>query len=255
MKVQEWGGLSAECLTLVLDYDGTLAPIVDRPEDARPDEELGRLLRSLLGARGITPLIVSGRPAGQLAAWLDLPDLGLIGTHGAEWRAPQGEPAPLLAPPEVRALAERAAEILDRHLACLPGAQIERKPYGVAAHDRRVPEARQREFLERFGAALEDVDPGFVVHEGKRVRELRWQGVDKGRALMEVVRRLDLTGDPVLAIGDDRTDEAIFETLDRTDLSIHVGEGDSIARERLVDFREVRDLLGAILSHRGAEMR
>jgi trehalose-phosphatase len=242
--LESWTGLEAEATVLALDYDGTLVPIVERPEDARPDEDLIALLAALGGEEDLHVILLSGRPVETLAAWLPLPDLTLVGTHGAEWRPPRGaEALPLLAPPQARGAAARAAGRLREALAGLPGAQVEAKPFGVAAHYRRVSPEHLETFEARLAEAVAELCPPFELQEGKRVRELRWPGVEKGRALEELRRRMGWQAHPVLALGDDRTDESTFASLGARDLSLHVGAGPTRAAALLPHTEAARSLL------------
>lgn len=246
-SLEGWPGLEAESLLLALDYDGTLVPIVERPEDARPDAPLLELLAALLEEEGLRLVLLSGRPVRTLEAWLPLPALTLVGIHGAEWRpGGEAEARPLLAPPESREAARSAAGALEEALGDLSGSQVEPKAHGVAAHFRRVPEGARESWLERFAAAAASHCPPFEVHEGKCVRELRWPGVDKGRALEELRRREGWLASPVLALGDDRTDEATFASLGPGDLSLHVGPGPTRASASLPDTDAARALLGRL---------
>jgi trehalose-phosphatase len=242
-----WSGLEAAEILLALDYDGTLAPIVPRPEDARPDATLSALLEELVLCPGTRVAVLSGRPVALLEEWLGLPGAALIGTHGAEWRAPGGTAERLLAPPAARDAARAATAALERALAGIGGSQVEPKGYGVAAHFRRVDEADRAVWREAFDGAVAKLDVPLEIHEGKCVRELRFRGVDKGRALAEARRRLGISGLPVLALGDDRTDEATFASLGPTDLSVHVGTGPTVAARRVPDVSGARALLGELI--------
>ena len=129
-----------------------LVPIVRRPEDARPDPELLRLLDALSAAPGLEAVVLSGRPVALLDKWLPRDSLTLVGTHGAEWRPSGGSPGPLLAPPEARRAFRTAARLLSTAFESLPGAQVEPKDYGVAVHYRRVGERDLPGALQRHGS-------------------------------------------------------------------------------------------------------
>ncbi|MHC4470967.1 MAG: trehalose-phosphatase [Planctomycetota bacterium] len=241
--IDGWRALAAPELLLALDYDGTLVAIVPRPEDARPDQEALDLLAALEAAPGLRLAVLSGRPVGTLDDWLGMSGALLIGTHGAEWRAPRGRAEPLLAPEEARHAAREAADALERALGSIPGSQVEPKEYGVAAHYRRVEESDRPGWRRAFDGVVARVDPRYAVHEGKCVLELRFRGVEKGRALLEARRRLGWEGLPVLALGDDRTDEATFSSLGPDDLSVHVGPGPTGAARSVPDVASARTLL------------
>src|SRR6185503_13063891 len=75
-------------LALVLDYDGTLVPLRALPEEARPDDEVMRLLNILAGLPGISVHVVSGRRRSDIEGWLGHLPLGLHAEHGLWSRAP-----------------------------------------------------------------------------------------------------------------------------------------------------------------------
>ena len=141
-------------LAVFLDYDGTLTPIVRRPEDAALADSTRGVLRRLAAAWPTT--IVSGRGRADVAARVALEEVGYAGSHGFDIRGP-GAAGPTL---EVGAdltptLAEAAAE-LRRRTAGVPGVLVEEKGFSVALHYRlvdatRVPEV-ERAFEETFAA-------------------------------------------------------------------------------------------------------
>lgn len=227
-----WPGARAPRLVLALDYDGTLTPIVQRPELARPDRALRKRLQCLASLAGVTVMVISGRELRTLGAWLEDPALVLIGSQGGEWRCGRRRRR-LLAPP---GLHRRLASVSARLRACLgswPGALIEEKYASVAVHYRNVPAGRRRGLLQRVKAVARFPDMEWTA--GKCVRELRHCDVNKGAAFVAVAARLGLSRLPVLAAGDDRTDEDLFSKLGRRDLSILIG------RRRTGALRRTRD--------------
>lgn len=200
-----------------LDYDGTLTPIVERPEDAVLAAGTREVLRRL--AATFPTVVVSGRGREDVSALVALPELTYAGSHGFDIEGPAADGgdhalryrAAEAAEPAVRAV----TAALERELAALPGAQVEPKRYTVAVHYRRVPS-------ERFSEVEAAVDRQLAAHpelrktHGKKVFELRpdldW---DKGRAVLWVLEALGLEGPDVvpLYVGDDVTDEDAFRAL------------------------------------------
>ena len=88
----------------------------------------------------------------------------------------------------------------------------------------------------------------YELLEGSRVLEVRQRGVNKGVVMPEILATAPAA--TVLALGDDRTDEAMFAALPPEAVTIHVGSGQSVARYRLADVSEVRDLLWKLLAPR-----
>jgi len=194
----------------LLDFDGTLSPIVDDPEAAAPAPGAIDAVRTLAGA--IPVALVSGRPVADLLRRIpaDLP-VTLAGGHGAEVRTSAGDHHTLVDLGVVTPTLDR----LERELAVTvdpaAGWYVERKPTGVAVHRRRVRgpvEPVLTEVRRRMQAVI-DTPPGFGFVDGKAVTELRVTGIDKGG----VVRRLAAQWPDRIPffVGDDVTDEDAFE--------------------------------------------
>jgi trehalose 6-phosphate synthase/phosphatase len=250
--VFHWPGCVAPAILVALDYDGTLVDIVPRPADARPDEELLRLLGELAGEPGLHALLLSGRALGELERWLPVPDLSLAGSHGAEWRPVGRAPEPLLAPARARETVRAAAAGLREALGGIPGSEVEEKDLSVAAHCRNVRPLELLLWQDRFAEVYRRFSDRLKVQRGKRVLELCWPGVTKGDALREIRRREGWEGLPVLALGDDLTDEGVFQSLGDEDLTIHVGCSASAARLRVPNVAAARALLRTLIEARRA---
>ncbi|WP_233993765.1 trehalose-phosphatase [Salinibacter altiplanensis] len=207
-----------------LDYDGTLAPIVDDPDAAVPHPEAPALLR-LLDAR--FPLwIVTGRDLQALSSFLNQ-SLHAIGLHGAQ-EGIVGRDAHSLMP-------DAAAEALRRLCEAVPdveGLQVEDKDQSFAVHYRKAADtdAAQAQLKDW----LADLPDGLDAIWGKQVVELRPDGLTKGTAVRRIAgQHPDRV--PVY-LGDDVTDEDAFAALqemDRDVCTIKVGGGDTQADARL----------------------
>jgi trehalose-phosphatase len=144
--------------------------------------------------------------------------LKTVGSHGAE-----GGQQPTTKAMERRLvrLAAEAEELAAR----VPGVLIERKPFGIALHDRKVARGRLRGWRRMLDEWLAAADTaGFERLEGKRVVELRPEGANKG-AVVERIARSRVTGrrdDSLVAIGDDETDEDMFRALRGKGLAVRV---------------------------------
>ena len=244
-------------LTLLLDYDGTLVPIAPTPEQATPDRDLVQLLGALARRRDREIHIVSGRPREVIAHWFgDLP-ISLWAEHGfwwrpydshaidrhtrraGEWRAAGRVPA--------RAL-ERTHSLLERFTRLTPGSFIEQNSASLAWHFRRaqprVDRAQAREFYETLELAL--TGSPLEVLSGKKVIEVRPRGVNKaevGRRVIKARRRAA----PIVAIGDDETDEDMFAALPDSAVTIAVGPGPTCAKYVVDDHVAARNLLAALI--------
>jgi trehalose 6-phosphate phosphatase len=201
---------------LLLDVDGVLAPIVERPEDASVPEETRAELRRLAGRYGLVAC-VTGRPSETAERIVGVPGLTVVGEHGLEL-----EPAAAEWAPRIRAFAEEAAW------------PAERKPLTAAFHYRTAPDpAAARTELEAI--ARDALEAGFRTRWGRMVLEvLPPLDVSKGTAVRRLLERTGLRR--ALYAGDDTTDLDAFAALDGLDLAIRVAvvsaEGPSQLGER-----------------------
>jgi len=189
---------------LFIDFDGTLVPIAERPDDVVADPELIRLLGRLHDGFGDRLALVSGRSIAQLDAMIGpiAETLSLVGSHGQEIRRHGRMSTPPRAPGldeasrEIRAFAKNHADLI-----------VETKTHGVALHYRTAPDlaAAADEAAAAIGAAH-----GLVVQRGKMMVELRGPGCDKGSAVAAMMARPSLKDCRPVMIGDDLTDEPAF---------------------------------------------
>lgn len=194
-------------LLVLLDFDGTLAPIVDDPGQAQAPPAVVEDVRRLASAA--TVAVISGRDVDDVRARTDVPGVIHAGSHGLDLRWPDGR-RERRGEEAADALAE-AAERLEAALRDVPGVRLERKALSLAVHDRQVGEA-DRPRVERAVATVADALPGLRRGGGKRVHELRpaidW---DKGEAARLLLARC--APRQCWYLGDDRTDEDAFAAL------------------------------------------
>lgn len=229
-----------------LDYDGTLTPIVDRPEFARLPGPMRDTLQRL--ARAWPTTVVSGRARADVQRMVGLDGINYAGSHGFDIAGPgAGDGVRLdVAEEAVPAVAAAAREIRER-TSGTPGVIVEDKTYSVAVHYRLVDEARVPEVERAVDEALEN-RPELRKTLRKMVFELRpavdW---DKGRAVLWLIDALGLGGPDVcpIYIGDDVTDEDAFRALGDRGAGIVVTElpRPTAARWSLQDVPEVRAFL------------
>src|SRR5664280_2535879 len=207
---------------LLLDVDGTLAPIVSRPEDARVPDETRSLLREL-AARYALVACVSGRSSADARRIVGVEELVYVGTHGLE-----------LAPGAAawRDQIERFAATVD-----WPPEWIEDKALSLSLHYRQSPEPEQaRLALKRIAEAAEEV--GLYARFGRMLLEiLPPVEADKGTAIRSLLDERGLTR--ALFAGDDTTDLDGFRALEGLELGVCVALSSSEAPAALVEAADI----------------
>ncbi|HEX2255826.1 MAG TPA: trehalose-phosphatase [Afifellaceae bacterium] len=209
---------------LFLDYDGTLTPIADRPDEAVLSEAMREVLAGL--SRRVPVIIVSGRDRRDVARFVGLDDLVYAGSHGFDIAGPEGLAREHPDAQSYREpLADAAAE-LERRLARVEGAIVERKRFAVAVHWRLVAPGEVPEVEAAVDEAVQG-RPGLRRTGGKKIFELRpridW---DKGRAVLWLLEALglDKPDNVPFYLGDDETDEDAFRALGDRGIGILVAE-------------------------------
>lgn len=228
-----------------LDYDGTLTPIVERPEQARLSAAMRRTVGQL--AERCTVAIVSGRDRQDVEELMGLEGLVYAGSHGFDIAGPTGMETTLEQGRDHLPALDQAEAALHERLDRIEGAQVERKRFAIAIHVRRVAPERQAEVARAVEQVLEQT-AGLRKTEGKMIFEFRpdldW---DKGKALRWLLENLGLDNEQVVPIylGDDLTDEDALDEIAGDGIGILVGEAARPTRARyfLRDVGEVQSFL------------
>ncbi|MEY8043535.1 trehalose-phosphatase [Saccharopolyspora cebuensis] len=231
-------------LLVASDYDGTLAPIVADPTQARPLPESVHALRSLASLPSTTAAVISGRALRDLATLSRLPaEVYLVGSHGSEFDV--GFVHQMDA--EATRLRTRLQVAVQEIVAGKQGVTLEAKPASVAVHVRRTEPDVAEEVLTalREGPASWD---GVQVTDGKAVVELAVVQTDKGNALDALRHQVSATA--AIFLGDDVTDEKAFARLHGPDIGIKVGEGDTLATYRVTETEDVATVLALLTEER-----
>lgn len=188
---------------LFLDLDGTLAPIMPRPEDVGPDRRRALLMKQLAAMLGGRVAVISGRTLEDLDRILEGQVIPVAAIHGLIRRDASG--VVTRATPHA-GIAD--ARLILRDLArCDAGLQFEDKGVSVALHYRRAPSAADAviEAGERLAKST-----GLVLQQGDMVVELRTPGQNKGQSVSAFLRERPFMGATPIFIGDDLTDEDGF---------------------------------------------
>lgn len=197
-------------LAVFLDYDGTLTPIVDDPDDALLSDEMRSAITELAATTLVA--IVSGRDLEDVRSKVGIDGLAYAGSHGFDIRHPDGSSEQLAV--EALGALDAAEEVLEERVGEVPGARVERKRFAIAVHDRAVEDPALR---ERLAAIVEEVGRDHAELRstgGKRIHELRpdidW---DKGRAIEMLLAELGAEDRVPIYVGDDLTDEDGFRAV------------------------------------------
>ncbi|WP_416896449.1 MAG: trehalose-phosphatase [Minwuia sp.] len=227
---------------LFLDFDGTLAPLVARPELAAMAAPTRASLNRVAAASGGAVAVISGRPLAQLDALLHPLELPVAGSHGAELRGIDGS---------IRTLGEAAQAALDEvhaglgQLAVAENLLIERKHGAVCLHYRGRAELAGRCLDAGRGEVA--AHPELRLMEGHMVVEIALRDLDKGTALRAFMSEPPFFGRTPVAAGDDTTDEdAIRAAQALGGIGIRIGDGDSEARIRMAGIDEFLAWLDAV---------
>jgi trehalose 6-phosphate phosphatase len=199
---------------LAFDFDGTLAPIVVRPDDARVPPAVAEHLETI--ARDLPVAILTGRSVDDVMPRLGFAPRYVIGNHGAEdpaASAPHGG---------------GALDALRLRLAADPGltaagVTVEDKRLSLSLHYRSAADPQAA--LARIDVLLVGIEPALARFGGKFVVNVVAAGLpDKGDALLDLVRRTGV--EAAMFVGDDVTDEAVFRRARPPWLTVRIGRDD-----------------------------
>jgi trehalose-phosphatase len=248
---------SASHVLLLLDYDGTLTPIVPRPELADLPPGVRRLLEALARQQRLMLAIISGRALVDIKEKVGIGNIFYAGNHGLEiegpgvsFVSPQAE--------EFKPVLRRMYQELSQALGAIKGALVEDKGLTLSVHYRQVADDKSKEVRDVFERITGDAAASGKIRitSGKKVYEIRpavaW---DKGKVVKILMERCGGGGQksvplPVY-IGDDLTDEDAFRAIEDYGggISVFVGGGDSpsSARYFLLSPDEVARFLSLLL--------
>ena len=231
---------------IVLDYDGTLVPIVKNPEMAIPDKKLIETLNLLASDKRNNLVISSGRDTEFLDKWFNELDINLAAEHGAffkehgKWQ----ENVRTKFPDD-----DELLEILQKATDKTPGSRIEMKKTSIVWHyrncDKWLAELRQQQLVNALMTPC--VRLNLQIMRGNKVIEVKTVGVDKG---IEATRLMDADNyDFVMAMGDDITDEDMFHAMPEDAITIKVGSISDHARFSLPQSDTVK-FLNSLISEK-----
>ena len=229
---------------IILDYDGTLSPFYNNPEEAAPSLQLTQIIKSLLADKRNCIAISSGRDQDTLSGWFGEYPIILAAEHGAfvryngVWRKNL----------EDRSWSREIVDIILKVTDKTPGSFLEEKKTALVWHFRNVDPwvaaLREQQLFNMLGDKC--AREGLHIMKGNKIIEIKPVGCDKGYVAKQLLLKEDF--DFMLAIGDDTTDEDMFREMPKDSYTIKVGEMSDAARFYLKNQHEVLPLLNLFLS-------
>lgn len=208
---------------ILLDIDGTLLDIADEPDLVVVPPMLPRVLSSLWSRAGGALALVSGRSISDVDRIFMPLRLPTIGGHGVEWRYSSDGATEVQ---DNGAVPGWLRQLLQALVAQTPGLTIEDKTHSLAVHYRKVPSAEPLVSSAIAARHNDIIGAGFEIQQGKCVIEIKRHGFNKGTAVRNLLAHEPFKGRRPVFIGDDKTDEHVFQILSEFD-----GVGYSVGRK------------------------
>jgi len=214
-------------ILLMLDFDGTISPIMPRPEQAYLPIKTQRLFEAI--NKFCLVAIVSGRPKSVIEEKIGTGKFIYVGSHGLELSLDKKNKLKHISKKTLTALGKIEENLNEIHRQ-YPELILEKKPYSVTFHYKLVSRGRMRIFraiLEKFIAPIYKNNLFKVFWDKETVEILPQLGENKGRAVTFVHRYFQAKTNKKLLpiyIGDAETDEDAFEALKKNGITIRVGK-------------------------------
>ena len=227
---------------LFLDYDGTLSGFKKDPEDAKPDDQLYRILEALTRDECNMVVIISGRDKETLSRWFDPRwNIHFIAEHGVWLREPGGEWHML---EQINnEWKESVLPLLEYYVDRTPKSFIEHKNFSLVWHYRKsdpdLGMQRAWELKDELRTLTSNLN--LEIMDGDKVLEIKYSGINKGRAALQKIGNEHY--DFILAVGDDWTDEFTFDAMPEGAYTIKVGTKTTKAAYYIESVELVRELL------------
>jgi len=228
-----------------IDYDGTLTGFKIDPQKASPDKELYNLLDELSKKEGNDIYLISGRDKETFTRWFLPKKYNMIVEHGV-WISEQGEEFRMLENVK-KDWMEKIYPVLESFVDRTPGSFIEEKNYSLAWHYRNTDPDFGVNRATELNTVLTSLigNDDISVLNGNKVMEIKSSNVNKGRAAMRVLGQKDY--DFIFAIGDDWTDEFMFQELPKEAVTVKVGMQNTQAKYYIESVSGVRGILKKFL--------
>lgn len=226
---------------LFLDYDGTLVGFKNKPIDAAPDKDLYAILDKIAEDPKNEVVLISGRDKDTFTKWFGAKNYTLIVEHGV-WIKTPGKNWSLIEQMKID-WKEDIKPIFEFYVDRTPGSFIEEKNYSFVWHYRKAdPELgniRANELKYDLNTLISNHN--LEILEGNKVIEIKNSGINKGRAALHKINNTHY--DFIIGIGDDWTDEYLFQDLPAKAFTIRVGLKNTLAKYNVNAVDDVRELL------------
>src|SRR5690606_1293807 len=213
---------AADGKIFLLDYDGTLSPYYNNPENAVPSEEIYSILKQLI-QNEVEIVIISGRDRRFLDKHFGHLAVKLVAEHGvwikknAKWKMSQNLQNDWM---------ESIRPIMENFVDRTPGSFLEEKEYSLVWHYRKVApglsEMRSNELANVLRGLL--ANSNIAVMQGNKVLEVKSGSINKGNAAHSFLTK---PYDFIFAIGDDWTDEYMFRQIPAHAITVKVGPSET----------------------------
>jgi trehalose 6-phosphate synthase/phosphatase len=207
---------------IIVNYDGTLVPLTRDPEEAKPSDELKKLLVNLNKTDKTDIVIISGRAKEYLDNWLGKTPVNISAEHGT-WIHEATDKQWKLFKPLSNEWKDEILPILELYTERLPGAYIEEREYSISWHYHKADIEQASYLSKEVSDHLLSITTniGVQVLKGKKIIEVSNSGINKGELAMHWLSRKNY--DFVLAMGAGWTDEMLFQTIPEHAWTVRVG--------------------------------
>ncbi len=231
------------------DYDGTLAPIADNPENACAIPSALSVLTKLTALPRTYVAVISGRTLADLRLrFKSSENIELVGSHGAEREGAFGDS---LDTDRLKIYAELVRVVNDA-ASLASGSRVELKPFSVTFHYRQATDDDALLALDSLIVRTAKI-PQISPRQGKKALEFSLVDVTKGDAFWTLRTKHDASA--AIFVGDDLTDEDVFVRMGKDDLAVKVGPEESAASYRVLDPIAVAEMLERLLQLRAEAVK
>ena len=235
---------------LFLDYDGTLVPIAKQPEEALMSANTKNILKKLTQHNQIKIIILSGRQKKFLFSQFRSFKVDLAWEHGAAFYSHKSKKTTSLLHSNIQSWYPMAFNIMSSYASHVPESHVEKKQYSISWHYRNSPQEfatfQANKLAEELNIGLANL-PVTIIH-GKKIIEVKAIEANKGSFIKWYLSQKNInTFSYLLAIGDDKTDEDMFQSLPHDNgFSVKVGEPPTLAKYTIRSQEFVNSFLSEI---------